>query len=122
MKILVVDDDQPILDALIVGFQLQWQDATVLVAGDGEAGLRAFYEHSPDVVVFDVALPGSGLAACGGITGCAAAQRMARIAWCGTSEETISYALSTPVPAAVAAAPRSMASSTSAYNSAHAAE
>ena len=57
-----------------------------------------------------------------GITGCAAAQRMARIAWCGTSEETISYALSTPVPAAVAAAPRSIASSTSAYNSAHAAE
>jgi DNA-binding response OmpR family regulator len=58
MKILVVDDDQPILDALIVGFQLQWQDATVLVACDGEAGLRTFYEHSPDVVVLDVALPG----------------------------------------------------------------
>src|SRR5437763_2004194 len=58
MKILVVDDDQPILDALIVGFQLQWQDATVLVASDGEAGLRAFYEHIPDVVVLDVALPG----------------------------------------------------------------
>ena len=113
MKILVVDDDQPILDALIVGFQLQWQDATVLVARDGEAGLRTFYEQSPDVVVLDVALPGSGLAACGGITGCAAAQHMARIAWCGTSEETISYALSTPVPAAVAAAPRSIASSTS---------
>jgi CheY-like chemotaxis protein len=58
VKILVVDDDQPILDALTVGFQLQWQDATVLVAGDGEAGLRTFYEHSPDVVVLDVALPG----------------------------------------------------------------
>ena len=58
MKILVVDDDQPILDALTLGFQLQWQDATVLVAHDGEAGLRAFYEHSPDVVVLDVALPG----------------------------------------------------------------
>jgi DNA-binding response OmpR family regulator len=58
MKILVVDDDQPILDALTVGFQLQWQEATVLVARDGEAGLRAFYEHSPDVVVLDVAMPG----------------------------------------------------------------
>ena len=63
MKILVVDDDQPILDALTLGFQLQWQDATVLVAHDGEAGLRTFYEHSPDVVVLDVALPGkSGFA------------------------------------------------------------
>jgi DNA-binding response OmpR family regulator len=58
MKILVVDDDQPILDALTVGFQLQWQDATVLIARDGESGLRAFYEHSPDVVVLDVAMPG----------------------------------------------------------------
>jgi DNA-binding response OmpR family regulator len=58
MKILVVDDDKLILDALTLGFQLQWQDATVLVAGDGEAGLRAFYEHSPDVVVLDVAMPG----------------------------------------------------------------
>jgi DNA-binding response OmpR family regulator len=57
MKILVVDDDQPILDALAVGFQLQWQDATVLVAHDGEEGLRAFYEHIPDVVVLDVSLP-----------------------------------------------------------------
>jgi two-component system KDP operon response regulator KdpE len=58
VKILVVDDDQPILDALTLGFELQWQDATVLVASDGEAGLRAFYEHIPDVVVLDVALPG----------------------------------------------------------------
>ena len=59
----MVDDDQPILDALTVGFQLQWQDATVLVARDGESGLHAFYEHIPDVVVLDVALSGSGLTA-----------------------------------------------------------
>ncbi len=58
MKILMVDDDKPILDALTVGFQLQWQDATVLTACDGEAGLRAFYEHTPDVVVLDVVMPG----------------------------------------------------------------
>jgi DNA-binding response OmpR family regulator len=58
MKILVVDDDQQILEALIVGFQFQWQDATVIPASDGEAGLRAFYEHEPSVVVLDVAMPG----------------------------------------------------------------
>ncbi len=58
MKILVVDDDPHILDAVTVGFQLQWQDAEVVPAADGEAGLRAFYEHDPDVVVLDVALPG----------------------------------------------------------------
>src|SRR3954452_467014 len=57
MKILVVDDDQQILEAVTVGLQLQWQDSTVFAAGDGEAGLEAFYEHTPDVVVLDVAMP-----------------------------------------------------------------
>ncbi|MBI3965560.1 MAG: response regulator transcription factor [Chloroflexi bacterium] len=58
MKILVVDDDQHIRDALVVGFQLQWQDSTVVAAADGDSGLRAFYEEDPNVVVLDVAMPG----------------------------------------------------------------
>ena len=58
MKILVVDDDPHILDALTVGFQLQWQDSTVIPARDGESGLHLFEEHEPDVVVLDVAMPG----------------------------------------------------------------
>src|SRR3712207_7886772 len=45
------------LDAVSVGFQLQWQDCTVLSANDGERGLAAFYEHDPDVVVLDVSVP-----------------------------------------------------------------
>jgi len=58
MNILVIDDDPQILDALAVGFQLQWQDARVITAGDGETGLKAFYDHQPDLVVLDVVLPG----------------------------------------------------------------
>ena len=58
MKILVIDDDQQIIDALTVGFQLQWHDAYVIAAADGEAGVRAFYDHQPDVVLLDVVLPG----------------------------------------------------------------
>jgi DNA-binding response OmpR family regulator len=57
MKILIVDDDQHILELLTIGFQLQWQEAEVITATDGEAGLRAFYEHVPEVVVLDVAMP-----------------------------------------------------------------
>ncbi|HLI25916.1 MAG TPA: response regulator transcription factor [Chloroflexota bacterium] len=57
MKILVVDDDPHILDAVTVGFQLQWQDCEVLAATDGEQGLELFYAHDPDVVVLDVNLP-----------------------------------------------------------------
>lgn len=58
MKILVIDDDPHILDALTVGFQLQWQDSTVISACDGEIGLQLYYDQNPDVVVLDVAMPG----------------------------------------------------------------
>ncbi|HEY7064759.1 MAG TPA: response regulator [Chloroflexota bacterium] len=57
MKIFVVDDDPQILDAVTVGMQLQWQDATLLAASDGEQGFRVFYDENPDVVVLDVTMP-----------------------------------------------------------------
>ena len=57
MKILLVDDDPAVLDAVSVGFQFQWQDSTVVTASDGEKGLQAFYDHDPDVVVLDVTMP-----------------------------------------------------------------
>ena len=53
MKLLVVDDDPRLREALEVGVQLQWQDAQVVAAADGEAGLDMFYEHLPDVVQMD---------------------------------------------------------------------
>jgi two-component system KDP operon response regulator KdpE len=58
MKILVVDDEQRLLDALSVGFRFQWADATVLTAHDGEEGLELFAQHLPDIVILDVGLPG----------------------------------------------------------------
>jgi two-component system, OmpR family, KDP operon response regulator KdpE len=57
MKILVIDDDPRILEALDVGLQLQWQDANVLTAADGEAGLELFFSEQPDVVLLDVTMP-----------------------------------------------------------------
>jgi DNA-binding response OmpR family regulator len=58
MKILLIDDDAHILDALAVGLGLQWPESTVLTARDGEEGLEAFFAHAPDIVVLDVAMPG----------------------------------------------------------------
>jgi DNA-binding response OmpR family regulator len=58
MIIRVVDDAPQVLKALTLGFQLQWRDSTIVAAADGEEGLTRFYEHAPDVVVLDVALPG----------------------------------------------------------------
>jgi two-component system KDP operon response regulator KdpE len=57
MKVLVVDDDPHIREALEVGIQLQWEDAQVLTAADGESGLELFFQSEPDVVVLDVVMP-----------------------------------------------------------------
>jgi two-component system KDP operon response regulator KdpE len=57
VKILVVDDDARMREALSVGLQLQWEDAEVLTAEDGESGLRSFYDTQPDVVLLDVNMP-----------------------------------------------------------------
>src|SRR5216684_3282256 len=57
MKILVVDDDPRLREALEVGLQLQWEDAQVFSAVDGEAGLEVFFREEPDVVLLDVAMP-----------------------------------------------------------------
>ena len=57
MKVLVVDDDPRLREALEVGVQLQWQDAQVLTASDGESGLDRFFDEEPDVVLLDVTMP-----------------------------------------------------------------
>ena len=57
MKLLVVDDDRNIVEAVTLGFQLQWQECEVITAYDGEKGLDLFFEEQPEVVILDVALP-----------------------------------------------------------------
>ena len=57
MKILIVDDDHDLLEALGLGLQLQWQGVDVLTATDGEAALNRFFDETPDVVLLDVGLP-----------------------------------------------------------------
>src|ERR1700737_4501209 len=57
MKILVAGDDTRVLDALVIGLRLQWDDAVFVKARDGEAGLRLFLEEDPDVVLLEVSMP-----------------------------------------------------------------
>ena len=72
MKILIIDAEQRLLDALAAGFQFQRRDAEVLCATTAERGLALYLEHVPDVVVLDVGLPDrSGLQVLGEIRRCA---------------------------------------------------
>jgi two-component system KDP operon response regulator KdpE len=57
VKILTIDDDPSVRQALAVALKLQWQDVEVLEAADGEAGLDLFFESTPDLVLLDVTMP-----------------------------------------------------------------
>ena len=57
MKVLVVDDDARVRDALEIGITLQWEDVSVLSAADGETGLDLFFNAEPDIVLLDVNMP-----------------------------------------------------------------
>jgi len=55
-KILVVDDDSNICELLRL--YLEKEGYHVLFAQDGEAAVKAFAEHNPDLVLLDIMLPG----------------------------------------------------------------
>ena len=55
-RILVMDDDRPLRGALRVVLEAAGYD--VMEAADGEAGLRLHREHSADLVLVDIFMPG----------------------------------------------------------------
>ncbi|MBC6934205.1 MAG: DNA-binding response regulator [Chloroflexi bacterium] len=64
MKVLIVDDEQAIRDAL--GRKLRRENFEVVACSDGLEGLRAFHAERPDLVILDIVMPGSmdGLTVC----------------------------------------------------------
>lgn len=57
MKILLIDDDKDVVEAISISFQLQWRECEVIAAHDGRSGLDKFYETDPDLVLLDVTMP-----------------------------------------------------------------
>src|SRR4051812_29132687 len=55
--VVVIEDDPHIAD--LVDLYLRQADYRVYQAADGEAGLRAVRDRTPDLVVLDVGLPGA---------------------------------------------------------------
>ena len=55
-KILVVDDEQPIVD--IVKYNLEEEGFTVIPAYDGEEALRLAFAEKPQLIILDIMMPG----------------------------------------------------------------
>ncbi len=65
MKVLIVDDELPIRDAL--GRKLRREGFNVLLAGSGIDRLRLFHAERPDLVILDIVMPEmDGLTVCQG--------------------------------------------------------
>ncbi|MBM3956667.1 MAG: response regulator transcription factor [Gemmatimonadetes bacterium] len=57
MKVLVVDDDPDVVEAVNICFALRWPDAEVLEAPDGATALDRVDKDEPDIVILDLGLP-----------------------------------------------------------------
>ncbi len=54
-RILIIDDDPGLCRILSV--MLSYEGALTFTAGNGQEGLRRFYEHRPDLVLLDLMMP-----------------------------------------------------------------
>jgi two-component system, OmpR family, response regulator VicR len=57
MKILVIEDDQQIVEAISLAFQIRWPEAKLISTQQGEKGIELVESEKPDIVILDLGLP-----------------------------------------------------------------
>jgi len=54
MKVLVIEDDKEIVDAISLAFQIRWPEAKVISTRLGQKGVDLVEGESPDIVILDL--------------------------------------------------------------------
>ena len=57
MRILVIEDNAQIIEAISLCFELRWPEVTVTFATNGTEGVEMVESESPDIVILDLGLP-----------------------------------------------------------------
>jgi two-component system response regulator VicR len=57
MKVLLIEDDREIVDAISLAFKIRWPEATLLSTRLGQKGVELVESESPDIVILDLGLP-----------------------------------------------------------------
>ncbi len=57
MKILIIEDEQGIINAVQVALEFRWKDAQLVSAMSGKKGLALLRKEDPDIVILDLNLP-----------------------------------------------------------------
>lgn len=57
MKLLVIEDDEEIVEAVSLAFQIRWPEAKVVSTRYGKKGVDLVESEQPDVIILDLGLP-----------------------------------------------------------------
>ncbi len=57
MKFLIVEDNPQMAEAVAMGFEVRWPEATLIKTGYGKKAINIVGEARPDLVVLDLGLP-----------------------------------------------------------------
>jgi two-component system KDP operon response regulator KdpE len=57
MKVLIIEDEKSIIDAINVAFEFRWPDAQLIASITGKKGVLLVRKESPDIVILDLNLP-----------------------------------------------------------------
>lgn len=57
MKVLIIEDDKEIVDAISLAFQIRWPEAKVVSTRLGKRGVEQVESEAPDIVILDLGLP-----------------------------------------------------------------
>jgi DNA-binding response OmpR family regulator len=57
MKVVIIEDEKTIIDAINVAFEFRWPDVNLLSSMSGKEGVILVKKESPDVVILDINLP-----------------------------------------------------------------
>ncbi|MFC2067664.1 response regulator transcription factor [Chloroflexota bacterium] len=57
MKLLLIEDDSDIVEAISLAFQIRWPEAQVISTQSGKKGVGLVESVQPDIVILDLGLP-----------------------------------------------------------------
>ena len=57
MKLLIIEDDEQIIEAISLAFQIRWPEAQIVSTHSGEKGVELVESELPDIVILDLGLP-----------------------------------------------------------------
>ena len=57
MKLLIIEDDEQIIEAISLAFQIRWPEVHIVSTHSGRKGVELVESELPDIVILDLGLP-----------------------------------------------------------------